>query len=132
NETRDPEGIISTIPALATTLIGVLTAHWLRSMHSAGTKALRLLGAGMLGMLSGLVWNQWFPINKNLWTSSFVLLTGGFALIFLAFLYWVTEIKKWRGAWTAPILVFGMNAIAGFVADSVVYGPGYTFNVKIS
>src|SRR4029077_19344522 len=74
--------------------------------------------------------NLWFPINKNLWTSSFVLFSGGFALGFLALLYWLLEIRKWRGAWTMPILVFGMNAIAGFVADSFVYGPGYTFTVK--
>lgn len=130
NEVRDPEGLISTIPAIATTLIGVLTGHWLRSQNRAKTKAVGMLGAGFLGLISGLLWNQWFPINKNLWTSSFVLLTGGFALVFLAFLYWILEIKNWRGAWTMPILVFGMNSIAGFVADSFVYGPGYTFTVK--
>ena len=128
--TRDPEGIISTIPAVATTLIGVLTGHWLRSRKSPAIKTLAMLLAGILGLLAGQVWNIWFPINKNLWTSSFVLFTGGFALIFLAFLYWILEIKKWRGAWTMPILVFGMNAIAGFVADSLVYGPGYSFTVK--
>jgi predicted acyltransferase len=89
-----------------------------------------MLGAGILGLVAGEVWNLWFPINKNLWTSSFVLFSGGFALVFLAFLYWVLEIRRWRGVWTTPILVFGMNAIAGFVADSFVYGPGYTFTVK--
>jgi predicted acyltransferase len=72
----------------------------------------------------------WFPINKNLWTSSFALFAGGFSLVFLSLLYWVLEIKQWRGAWTMPILVFGMNAIVGFVADSLVNGPGYTFTVK--
>ncbi len=130
NGTRDPEGILSTIPAIATTLIGVLTGYWLRSEKSPGTKAIRMLCVGILGLAAGEVWNLWFPINKNLWTSSFVLFSGGFALVFLAFLYWVLEIKKWRGAWTMPILVFGMNAIAGFVADSFVYGPGYSFTVK--
>jgi predicted acyltransferase len=130
NGTRDPEGILSTIPAIATTLIGVLTGHWLRSERSPATKAFRMLGAGILGLVAGEVWNLWFPINKNLWTSSFVLFTGGFALAFLAFLYWMLEIRKWRGAWTMPVLVFGMNAIAGFVADSFVYGPGYTFTAK--
>jgi predicted acyltransferase len=81
-------------------------------------------------MAAGEVWNRWFPINKNLWTSSFVLFSGGFALLFLSLLYWMIEVKKWRGVWTMPILVFGMNAIAGFVADSLIYGPGYTFTVK--
>ncbi len=128
--TRDPEGIISTIPAIATTLIGVLTGHWLRSNRARGTIVIRMLLFGILGLIAGEVSNVWFPINKNLWTSSFVLFTGGFALVFLALLYWVLEIKRWRGAWTMPILVFGMNAIAGFVADSLVYGPGYSFTVK--
>jgi predicted acyltransferase len=130
DKTRDPEGILSTIPVIATTLIGVLTGYWLRSERSPGAKAIRMLGAGIVGLVAGEVWNLWFPINKNLWTSSFVLFSGGFALVFLAFLYWVLEIKKWRGIWTMPILVFGMNAIAGFVADSFVYGPGYSFTVK--
>jgi predicted acyltransferase len=130
NGTRDPEGILGTIPSIATTLIGVLTGYWLRSERSPGAKAFRMMCAGILGLGAGEVWNLWFPINKNLWTSSFVLFSGGFALVFLAFLYWVLEIKKWRGAWTMPILVFGMNAIAGFVADSFVYGPGYSFTVK--
>jgi predicted acyltransferase len=129
NGTRDPEGIVSTIPAIGTTLMGVLTGQWLHSESSPSTKAVRMLLFGILGLLAGLVWNRWFPINKNLWTSSFVLFTGGFALVFLAFLYWVLELKQWRGAWTTPILVFGMNAIVGFVADALVYGPGYSFTV---
>jgi predicted acyltransferase len=130
DKVRDPEGLISTIGAIGTTLMGVLTGYSLRSEADARTKALRMAGIGALSFIAGLLWNSWFPINKNLWTSSFVLLTSGFALIFLAFLYWALEIKNWRGAWTMPILVFGMNAIAGFVADSFVYGPGYSFTVK--
>jgi predicted acyltransferase len=128
--TRDPEGILSTIPAIATTLFGVLTGHWLRSRESPATKAIVMVLAGILGLIAGEVWNIWFPINKNLWTSSFAVFTGGLALVFLAILYWLLEIKSWRGAWTVPILVLGMNAIAGFVADSFVYGPGYTFTAK--
>jgi predicted acyltransferase len=128
--TRDPEGILSTIPAVATTLLGVLTGRWLRSRNTPATKAQVMLLAGICGLVAGEVWNIWFPINKNLWTSSFVLFSGGFALVFLALMYWMLEIKRWRGAWTMPILVFGMNAIAGFVADSLVYGPGYSFTVK--
>jgi predicted acyltransferase len=130
NGARDPEGLLSTIPAIGTILMGVLTGHWLRSEKTTRTKAFGMLCVGFPVLAAGLAWNRWFPINKNLWTSSFVLLTGGFALIFLAFLYWAIEIKQWRGVWTMPILVFGMNAIAGFVADSLVYGPGYSFTVK--
>jgi predicted acyltransferase len=130
NGTHDPEGVLSTIPAIATTLIGVVTGYGLLSETSSGTKAIRMLLFGILGLIAGQAWNLWFPINKNLWTSSFVLFSAGFALVFLALLYWVLEIKQWRGTWTVPILVFGMNAIAAFVADSLVYGPGYSFTVK--
>ena len=75
--------------------------------------------AGFLGVLAGGIWNVWFPINKNLWTSSFVLWSAGLALIFLTLLYWAVEIRGWRGAWTVALLVFGMNPIAGFVADAI-------------
>jgi predicted acyltransferase len=129
NGTRDPEGIIHTIPAIGTTLIGVFTGHWLKSKRSVSELIAGMVFCGILGLLGGELWNRWFPINKNLWTSSFVLFSGGFCLLFLSLLYWVTEGKQWRGKWTMPILVFGMNAIAGFVADSLIYGPGYTFTV---
>jgi predicted acyltransferase len=128
--TRDPEGIIHTIPAIGTTLMGVLTGHWLRTKRDATKLIGGMVLFGVLGMAAGEVWNRWFPINKNLWTSSFVLFSGGFALLFLSLLYWMIEVKKWRRVWTMSILVFGMNAIAGFVADSLIYGPGYTFTVK--
>jgi predicted acyltransferase len=127
--TRDPEGLIHTIPAIGTTLIGVLTGHWLKSKRSTSQLIGGMVFLGILGMLGGELWNRWFPINKNLWTSSFVLFSGGFCLLFLALLYWLTESKRWRGKWTMLILVFGMNAIAGFVADSLIYGAGYTFTV---
>ena len=130
NVTRDPEGILHTIPAIGTTLAGVLTGHWLRSVKSQAAKAWGMFLVGIVGVCAGLLWNRWFPINKNLWTSSFVLFTAGFALVFLALLYWILEIRQWRGAWTMPILVLGMNAITAFVADAVVYGPGYSFNAK--
>lgn len=130
NGTRDPEGLLSTIPAIGTTLIGVLTGHWLRSRANATRKAGVMLAAGGLGLGAGVLWNHWFPINKNLWTSSFVLFSGGFALLMLGVLYWGFEVKRWHGRWIMPIEVFGMNAIAGFVADSVVYGPGYTLMAK--
>ena len=127
NGTRDPEGILHTIPAIGTTLIGLMTGHWLRTRRSGEIIIAGLAGFGVCGLIAGQAWNLSFPINKNLWTSSFVLFTGGFTLLFLALLYWMVEVKNYRGWWTIPILVLGMNAIAGFVADSLVYGPGYTF-----
>jgi len=130
NGTRDPEGIISTMGALGTTLIGVLSGYLLISEKKKSNKIGRLVLFGIIALMAGLVWNRWFPINKNLWTSSFALFTGGIALLFLAVLYWISEVKHWRGSWTMPVLVLGMNAILAFIADSVVYGPGYSFTVK--
>jgi predicted acyltransferase len=127
---RDPEGMIHTIPAIGTTLIGVLTGHWMKKQRDTRKLIGGMVLFGVLGMIGGEIWNRWFPINKNLWTSSFVLFSGGFALLFMSLLYWMIEGKGWRGRWTMPILVFGMNAIAGFVADSLIYGPGYTFTAK--
>jgi predicted acyltransferase len=130
NGTRDPEGILSMIPAIGTALLGVITGQWLRTKRADRAKALGMLCGGILGLAAGEIWNRWFPINKNLWTSSFVLFAGGFSLVFLGFWFWVLEIKRWRGGWTMPAVVLGMNAIVGFVADSLVYGPGYTFTAK--
>ncbi len=127
---RDPEGVLHTIPAIGTTLIGVLTGHWLKKQKDGRRLLSGMVLFGILGVISGVIWNRYFPINKNLWTSSFVLFSAGLALLFLSFLYWMLEVKRWRGIWTMPILVFGMNAIAGFVADSFIYGPGYTFTTK--
>ena len=128
--TRDPEGLLSNIPAISTCLAGVLTGHWLRTKRSARLKVLWMLSAGFICIAVAEVLDFWFPINKKMWTSSFVVLTAGFALVFLAILYWIVEIRQWRGWWTTFFLVFGMNAIAGYVADALVYGPAYSFHTK--
>jgi len=112
--TRDPEGVISTIPAVATSLLGLLTGDWLRSARSPRSKVLGMLSLGILGVIAGETFNLWFPINKKLWTSSFVLLTVGLALLCLAASYWIVDARKWRGRWTTFFLVFGMNAIAAY------------------
>jgi predicted acyltransferase len=113
--TRDPEGFLSTLPAIATALLGVFTGEWLRSKRSPQNKALGMLVFGVVGLILGKTWGILFPINKKLWTSSYVLFTAGFALVCLALCYWVTDIKRWRGAWTRPFLVFGRNAITAYV-----------------
>lgn len=112
--TRDPEGVISTIPAVATALLGLLTGDWLRSARPAKSKVLGMAIFGAVGVAMGEFFNLWFPINKKLWTSSFVLLTAGLALLCLAFCYWLADVKKWRGLATRFFLVFGMNAIAAY------------------
>jgi predicted acyltransferase len=118
--TRDPEGVISTIPAIATTLLGLLTGDWLRSAHSHKNKLLGMFLAGVLGVLAGEVWQLRFPINKNLWTSSFVVFTAGAALITLSLCYWILDVQHWRGRWTKFFLVFGMNPIAAYVFAELI------------
>src|SRR6202012_686827 len=95
--TRDPEGVLSTLPAIATALCGVLTGEWLLSRRSAQAKAFGLFFFWLAGVLAGELWALWFPINKKLWTSSYVLFTAGGALLFLALLYWISDIRTHRG-----------------------------------
>jgi len=118
--TYDPEGLLSTIPALATTLLGLLTGDWLRSEHTSRVKAAAMALAGMACVALGEFFNIWFPVNKTLWTSSYVVLSGGLALLVLALCYVVLDVRQWRGRWPAPFLVFGMNAIAAYVLGSVL------------
>jgi predicted acyltransferase len=114
----DPEGLLSTIPAIATTLTGVLTGHWLRQPREAHEKAAGLFIAGLAGVVAGWIWNGWFPINKPLWTSSYVLFTTGMALQLLALCYWLVDIKNYR-RWALPFRVFGVNALAVFVLSGL-------------
>jgi predicted acyltransferase len=118
--TRDPEGMLSTIPAVATSLLGMLTGQWLRSARSAETRAFGLAMFGLSAVVAGKILNLGFPINKKLWTSSYVIFTAGLALLCLALGYWIVDVKPWRGLWTRPLAVFGMNAIAAYVFAEVI------------
>jgi predicted acyltransferase len=116
----DPEGLLSTMGALATTLFGVLTGYRLRCQtRTAIEKVAGMFIAGACCIVVGWVWNAWFPINKSLWTSSYVFFTGGLALQLLALLYWLIDIKGYR-AWARPFVVFGVNAIVLFVGTGVM------------
>ncbi len=115
----DPEGILSTIPAIATALFGVLTGQWLRTDKSPYEKVAGMFVAGAACIVIGWCWNPFFPINKSLWTSSYVFFTGGLALEFLAFCYWLIDIKKYQ-RWAKPFVVFGVNAIVLFVGTGVM------------
>lgn len=106
----DPEGILSLLPAIATTLLGNLTGFWLLSKNKAEKKFLGMIFFAIMALIAGWIWSFWFPINKALWTSSFVLWTGGLALIVFAFCYGLTGINQYR-AWSKPFEIFGMNAI---------------------
>jgi predicted acyltransferase len=179
NHTRDPEGLLSTLPAIATTLIGCLTGLWLRrtnceeassrpaaasvypkeassrpvasSVYSKeassrpewggvegpphlpriateitpGRCLTGLTLTGLISLIAGLLWNPWFPINKNLWTSSYVLFSAGLSLLLLALCYWLIDIRRFndKAAGKAalwPWLVFGSNAITAYVVSDLI------------
>jgi predicted acyltransferase len=124
--THDPEGLLSTLPAIATTLLGSITAVFMRSpAYTQSTKRNVFALTGALFIASGELWNRTFPINKNLWTSSYVLLAAGISLLGLALFYWLVDMlrvqDKSRLAKAAlwPWLVFGSNAIAAFVISEL-------------
>jgi len=112
NRFSDPEGLLSTIPAIASAMGGVFAGVWLRERrqmhHSAG-----LFAAGVLAMLAGLAWGRVFPINKNLWTSSFALFSAGLAAQALAVCHWIVDVRGWR-VWTVPLAAFGRNPLAAY------------------
>ncbi|HEY3381356.1 MAG TPA: heparan-alpha-glucosaminide N-acetyltransferase domain-containing protein [Vicinamibacterales bacterium] len=110
----DPEGLLSTLPAIATTLMGLMTGFWLRAPAEGRTKALLMAAAGIAAMAIGALWDLAFPINKNLWTSSYVFFTGGAGMAGLAACYWVIDVEGWRW-WTKPFVILGVNAIALFM-----------------
>jgi hypothetical protein len=111
----DPEGLLSTIPAVASTLLGTLTGIWIRREQPATITARGLLLAGLLCMAGGLLWSHWFPMNKRLWTSSFVLWTGGISLLTLCFFFWLVDLRKSATRLIYPAVVFGTNALAAYV-----------------
>lgn len=115
----DNEGLLSTIPAIATTLLGVLAGEWLLSRRRPAVKAAGLLAAGALCAPLGFLWGEHFPIIKNLWTSSFVLVAGGFSLLLLGLFYLVIDVWKIRG-WSFFFVVIGMNAITIYMAQAII------------
>ena len=127
---RDPEGLLSTIPAVATTLIGMLTGIWLRSTRSIVQKARAIAWAGCASLLGGGLWNFTFPVNKKLWTSSYVLYAGGWSLLLLALsIYLIDILPARRSPPTSDdqirkrymiLLVFGTNAIAAYVLSELL------------
>jgi len=115
----DPEGILSTLPAIATTLTGVLCGHWLRGKKDDNEKVAAMFFFGVVLTAIGWAWSFWFPLNKSLWTSSYVVYTAGLALCFLGFCYWLVDIKGYR-KWAKPFVIFGVNALALFVFSGLM------------
>lgn len=116
-ETWDPEGLLSTIPAIGTALLGSLAGTWIRSARADLEKVAGLFVVGTAGIIAGAMWGWVFPINKSLWTSSYVMFTGGMACHMLAICYYLIDIKGYR-RWSVPFVMFGMNAIAAFFLSS--------------
>jgi predicted acyltransferase len=115
----DPEGLLSTIPAIATTIAGILCGHWIRSKRDDMEKVSGMFFFGVVLVAVGWAWSFWFPINKALWTSSYVVFTAGMALCFLGFCYWLIDIKGYK-TWTKPFVIFGVNALALFVGSGLM------------
>jgi predicted acyltransferase len=118
--TYDPEGLLSTIPAIASTLIGVLTAeYWLHTADSQSKKTIKASIIGVILIIVALVLDKYFPINKRIWTSTFVLLSSGVSLLVFTFVYIIVDIKKWR-KWSYLFLVLGSNALLAFILSNVI------------
>ena len=115
----DPEGLLSTVPAISTTLLGILAGMCLTSEWTPTRKAATLAWTGLLAVAIGLMWHLAFPINKALWTSSYVAFTAGCAALLLAACYWAIDIRGWR-RWTTPLVILGVNAITLFVASGLL------------
>jgi predicted acyltransferase len=118
--TRDPEGLLSDLPALGTALLGVLAGIWLRGKHTLRGKAAGLAGGAATCLAVGTIWALSFPLNKKLWTSSYVLVAAGISLAILALFFWAIEVSGWRGKWTWPWLVLGSNAIAAYMISELL------------
>jgi predicted acyltransferase len=122
---------VSTIPAIASCLLGVSTGEWMRGKSGAALIRGLLVGA-VIGLGLGKLWSLWFPINKNLWTSSYAVFMAGMALIVFAICYWLVDAKGYRG-WSRPFAIYGMNAIAVYVLAGAVETLLYVINVgKVS
>ncbi len=117
--TWDPEGLLSTLSAIATALMGVLAGMYLKSYRQPRVKALNLFYFGVLSLCIGLIWSFWFPINKNLWTSSYVAVTGGIALVLLAACFYVNDVKG-RIGWSKSFSILGLNALFVYVLSEVL------------
>ena len=117
--TWDPEGVLSTVPAIASALLGIFCGQWLRAPSPPFLKTTGLLTAGFTMLTLGWIWSFWLPINKNLWTSSYVLFTAGIALSFLSRFVLLMDLRK-PPRWTAPLESLGKNAILAFVGSGLV------------
>lgn len=126
---RDPEGLLSDLPAIGTALMGMLAGLWLRTQKTIATKTAGLAAASLTSLAIGYLWSLEFPLNKNMWTSTFVLVAGGYSLALLTLAFWAVEQQGWRKGWTWVWLVFGSNAIAVYMVSELL--PGILYNIGV-
>mgnify|MGYP003345224416 CR=1 FL=1 len=119
SKTWDPEGPLSTVPAIGTAMLGVMAGRWIGSDRPLHERLAGLFAAGSLGMVAGLAWNWSFPINKALWTSSYVVFTAGMACVSIATITWLTDVHRvtW---WTRPFVIYGVNPMIAFVGSGMM------------
>ena len=128
NREWDPEGFLSTFPAIVTTLIGVWTGRLLLSDRAPLEKTVRMLVWGLAALTAGYVWSWFFPINKALWTSPYVLLTGGLGMCGLAVCYWIADVRG-NTRWTKPFVEYGVNAITVYVLSGLIVTTMLTIRI---
>ncbi|MHB1327351.1 MAG: acyltransferase family protein, partial [Gemmatimonadales bacterium] len=119
SRTWDPEGILSTFPAIGTTLFGVLTGRWMQRELPLSERLNGLFAGGTLAALAGAGWGWIFPINKSLWTSSYVLLAAGLAALTLATTSWLVDVRG-RRRWARPLVTYGLNPMVAFVGSGLM------------
>jgi len=120
SKTWDPEGLLSTVPAIGTVILGTFAGRWIgRRDIELNTRLSALFSVGAITMMLGLVWNWFFPINKSLWTSSYVLFCGGMAAVVLATCLWIIDVQGIR-AWTRPFVVYGLNPMLAFLGSGMM------------
>ena len=117
--TWDPEGVLSTIPAIGTAMLGNLAGRWIGERRPLSERLAGLSSAGALGMMTGLMWHWSFPINKSLWTSSYVLFAAGMAAVALSTVMWIVDFNRVR-RFTKFFVVYGTNPIVAFVGSAVM------------
>ncbi len=119
-KTWDPEGLLSTLPAIGTMLMGTFAGRWISEQQRPLTERLAaLFSVGALAMMAGLVWHWGFPINKSIWSSSYVVFTAGTGAVTLATCLWLIDVMQWR-RWTFPFVVYGMNPMLAFLGSGLM------------
>lgn len=119
SRTYDPEGLLSTLPAIGTAMLGVLAGRWISNARPLVERIAGLFAVGSIAMVAGLMWGWSFPINKNIWTSSYVLFTAGMACVAIAVCMWLIDLHGAR-AWTKPFVIYGVNPIVAFVGSGIM------------